>query len=217
MCLTSRGAYPNQGWTLQQAAEFMKENGAVIAFDSGAGGDVTEVIDGVLTNIPENIVGGLHVQRALPQFLLIHAGETMTEPTEAYYEYIATGNNRAIRIGPGATYSRIASNSDFFVNTKAKGGATPADRVTLDSATATLVQGLAGDVWVAVYDNNGKAVVGWTAKTHKGLAQLTEKLVPAVVETPTEPTLPASWEVIQVAKDEAGNVVATYKGTLAKQ
>jgi len=72
MVLTTRGAYPNQGLTLYQVADIMVQHGAVIAFDSGGGGDVTEVINGILTNVPENPGGA---ERYLPQFVLIYADQ----------------------------------------------------------------------------------------------------------------------------------------------
>jgi hypothetical protein len=51
----------------------MAEYGCFIAFDSGGGGDVTEVINGVLTNVPENPNGA---QRGLPQFLAMYTKES---------------------------------------------------------------------------------------------------------------------------------------------
>lgn len=188
--LSSKGVYPNQGLTLKQAALIMQTYGAVTAFDSGGGGDVTVVKNGVSLITPENInpANGQHFERPLPQAMLIYAreeGEPMPE-TFDYYEYTpkksssSDAGNRAIRTAVGVTSPRIASHSDFLFNTKAKGKATAADRVILDSVTAPPLQGDAGDIWVTVYDNNGFAVVGWTALKHKGVIQITETFVPSV-------------------------------------
>lgn len=188
------------GVTLKEAALLMLEFGAVKAFDAGGGGDSDRVINGVVTNIPaDRTPEGQPAERRVPQFLLAYpqGANPMPTPTDTdHYEYTATGN-RAIRTGPGATYPRIAnSGTDSFFNigTIAKGGADVSDRVVLDGATAILVQGLVGDIWVKVYDNNGHAVDGWTAKIHKGQPQLTEVFVPAITppETTPLPDLPVS-------------------------
>lgn len=170
------------GVTLKEAALLMVEYGCVTAFDTGGGGDTCEVMNGKLMNVPEDVSNGVHVQRNVPEFLVLYAQEN--ETMADYYEYTATGN-RAIRTGAAVTFPRIPSNSDLLNGTKAKGGATPADRVTLASDLFYNGQkvGMAGDVWVKVYDNNGKPVDGWTALKHMGELQLTERLI-AVVEPP---------------------------------
>jgi GH25 family lysozyme M1 (1,4-beta-N-acetylmuramidase) len=207
MCLTSEGVYSNQGLTLKQAAETMKQYGAVTAFDSGGGGDAVVVLDGVPLTVPENInpATGQHFERPLPQVLLVYAKEA-DMPTEDYYEYTATGN-RAIRTGPGATYPRIASNSDFLFSTIARGGAAASDTVILTDITAPKVLGKAGDVWVKLYENNGKPVDGWTAKIHQGLPQVTAKFVD--VTTP-----PAETKTITMIVDLDGYKVKTFTGDL---
>ena len=198
MVLQSTGAYPNQGLTLKQGADIMQQYGAVTAFDSGGGGDVTCVFDGQSLIVPENPGGA---ERALPNVFLINAkktGEPM--PTEDYYKYTpkktdaSDSGSRAIRTGPGATYPRIengGANSYLNYGNFSLGGATPADRVLLDETTAPPVQGYAGDVWVKVYDNDGIAVTGWVALKHKGILVLTEELV---IVTP-EPEPPTAGDV----------------------
>lgn len=173
------------GVTLKEAALLMVEYGCNTAFDTGGGGDTCEIMNGQLMNVPEDISNGQHVERNVPEFLVLYAQEN--ENMANYFEYKATGN-RAIRTGPGVSFPRIASNSDFLLNTVAKGGAEPADRHVLpaDLYSGATKIGAAGDVWGKVYDNAGKSVDGWTAKTHLGVAQVTEKLVtvtpPPVVE-----------------------------------
>jgi hypothetical protein len=99
LCLTSEGAYPNQGLTLRQAAGIMKQYGAVTAFDSGGGGDAVAVLRGLPLTVPENIdpASGLHFERPLPQVLLIYAKEsTMTNGTAKE----TAGNTSTVRETP---------------------------------------------------------------------------------------------------------------------
>lgn len=174
--LTVDGRGASQGMTKRECADLLQSYGAAYAVNLDGGGSTTKVqkINGVQTivNQPSDASGERYVAN--------HWGIKFTGvepmPTTDYYEYTALGN-RAIRTGPGATYGRIASGSDFLVNTKAKGGATAADRVTLTAETAPAVQGQAGDVWVRVYDNNGKVVEGWTALIHRGVEQITQRLI----------------------------------------
>lgn len=97
MVLQSRGVYPNQGLTLKQAAEIMKQYGAVTAFDSGGGGDVSCNFDGESLILTENINNGQHFERPLPQVFLIYAGgTTMTYGTARE----KLGNTSKIRSTP---------------------------------------------------------------------------------------------------------------------
>ena len=74
-----------------------------------------------------------------------------------------------------------------MVNGKiAKGGALPEDRHVLTAADIGVRGGMVNDVWVKLYDNNGVPVNGWTAKTHMGVAQVTERFVPGTPQP--EPT-----------------------------
>jgi len=75
MVMQSEGVYPNQGLRLKEAAEIMKQYGAVAAFDSGGGGDVSCIMDGESLIVPENIYNGVHFHRPLPQVFLIYAKE----------------------------------------------------------------------------------------------------------------------------------------------
>lgn len=72
MVMQSRGVYPNQGLTLKQCAEIMKQYGAVTAFDSGGGGDVTCIFEGESLIVPENPNGA---ERYLPNVFLVYAQE----------------------------------------------------------------------------------------------------------------------------------------------
>lgn len=106
LILQSEGAYPNQGLTLKQAAEIMLQYGAVVAFDSGGGGDVTCILDGQSLITPENInpATGAHFERPLPQALLIYTkGLTMPNGTAKNI----SGSASAVRVKP----SRYAADS----------------------------------------------------------------------------------------------------------
>ncbi len=78
MVMQSRGVYPNQGLTLKQCAEIMKQYGAVTAFDSGGGGDVTCIFEGESLIVPENPNGA---ERYLPNVFLVYAQESTMNGT----------------------------------------------------------------------------------------------------------------------------------------
>ncbi len=110
MVMQSRGVYPNQGLTLKQAAEIMKQYGAVTAFDSGGGGDVTCILDGESLIVPENVINGVHFERALPNVFLIYAKESTMNGTARE----ARGTNSTVRDKPsryGVGLYPIPSNS----------------------------------------------------------------------------------------------------------
>jgi hypothetical protein len=71
MVMTCNGAYPNQGLTLKQASVLMLQYGAVTAFDGGGGGDTTRVVNGVVTNNPQD-----GAERRVPEFVMAYAQET---------------------------------------------------------------------------------------------------------------------------------------------
>jgi hypothetical protein len=205
LCLTSAGRYPNQGLTLKQAAVLMKQYGAVIAFDSGGGGDVTEVIDGQLTNIPENIdASGNHLQRALPQFLLTYTkngGSSMNGKAKE-----ALGNVSTVRLAP-SRYGTDAGRRIAAYSTIEFMEIVPVSM--MGSADAI------GDKWLKLPDGTYVNYVLAGKTYYTILSQPTTDPEP---ETPPEGgTLPATFEHTLVAKDSAGNTLATYKGTLSKQ
>jgi hypothetical protein len=134
-------------------------------------------------------------------------------PPANYYDYIATTGNRAIRVSYGATSPRISAYSDFWLNTHALGGALPEDRHTLTASEAVALQGLAGDVWVKLYANDGHTIVGWTAKTHKGAVQITEKLV-EVMPVPVELSIFVTETVTDVLEiKQADGTLKKYSST----
>jgi len=191
------------GVTLKEAALIMLEFGAVKAFDQGGGGDSVDYYDGGVRNIPEDISNGVHVERFIPQHLLIYAQQESTMAD--YIEYTATGN-RAIRTSYGVTKPRIAQFSDLLVNKKANGE--PLMRLTLTASDIPTTGGMVGDVWVHVYTNDGIAVNGWTALKHNGDTQLTERLVTA----PTTPPPTSKPDLnITIAADGYQSVQVTLK------
>jgi hypothetical protein len=180
LVLCSEGAYPNQGLTLYQATQLLQQNGAVVAFDGGSGGDMTCVLDGQSLLTPENPGGA---ERYLPAVFCISAkdGTTMSE-TFDYFAYTSSEPKHAIRVGPDVTQAYIANpNPIWFGGTPAKGKATAADVFTLpqDLIYNGAVVGLKGDIWRKVYDNNGHAVDGWVADIHMGKSTLSKVFIPA--------------------------------------
>jgi hypothetical protein len=103
MHFVSEGAYPNQGLRLSECAEIMKQYGATIAADAGGGGDTTLVIEGELQNIPEDIDGGVHVERRIPQVLLAYVGtqegNTMNGTAKEVLNNTTTVRNEPSRYG----------------------------------------------------------------------------------------------------------------------
>ena len=211
MVLESEGVYPNQGMKHYQTAELLVEYGAETAFFSSGGGDASCNLDGVSLIVPENINPdtGQHFERALPNVFLIYAEGETPMPTEDYYKYTPKKNPsdpndagaRAIRVSWGVRSSRIQSNSDFLYNTIAKGGALPENRKTLTAEDVVQVGGMVNDVWVQVYDNNGKPVNGWTAKTHMGITQISEELIDVTPEPEPPPT---TSKQVKITVEEPG-------------
>lgn len=184
MILSSTGVYPNQGLTLKQGAVIMSQYGAIDAFDSGGGGDVTAVMEDVSLIVPENIdpATGQHFARALPQVFLIYAEEN-TMPS--YLEIVGNdGANHRVR----STYSvrgevvnypntnppipaNITNTDKAKGYTEEEGGkyVYPADVPDAGISGGYLAR--AGDIWRKVYEVDGIAVSGWTAEIHLRVRQ----------------------------------------------
>jgi hypothetical protein len=121
MILQSEGAVYNLGLKLKEAAQLMKEYGAVIAFDSGGGGDVTTLLDGVSLTTPENPQGA---ERYLPQALLVYKkdstmangiakeklGKTLTIRTSPQ---AISGNDTGRRIAAYAQFDFVSIHDDI--------------------------------------------------------------------------------------------------------
>jgi len=228
MVLTSEGVYPNQGLTLLQDAEIMKEYNCFIAFDSGGGGDVTRVVNGQLTNKPEDISGGVNVQRHLPQFLSITIKESGGgDPIMGDIKLINnSGETRKVRRDPPSGKAHVYGSEFAYIynNYYAIANADDAYTYTQDifNSNGDMVA-RAGDIWDKVReiyndkgvlmplpldsptDANGK--YGWTARIHKGQPQLdVETIAPPPSGGVEYPDVINGTEEMLVN----GEVVATY-------
>ncbi len=162
LVLTSEGKYPNQGLTLLQCAEIMKQYGAFVAFDSGGGGDTTVVVEGIRLNTPEDIVNGENVERRLPQVLLAftETGEEMA----TRYEAVAVGDGTRLRSDHNTAAAVVLS---YPTGTKFHGDTLFVATQELRNSSGVVYQKV-GDKWLQVKDVNGNAQAGWVAIIHMG-------------------------------------------------
>jgi len=206
LILKSEGVYPNQGMTLLQGATILFEHGAVVAFDSGGGGDVTCDLDGKSLIVPENIdpTTNLHFERFLPSALLIYAKDvTMTR-----YTATAIGDNTKLRPNHN-TLSDFNPVQAFPAKTKFYG-----DFVWIADATNKDASQSIGDIWLQVTSGSSSAtIVGWVAIIHQGKPICT--LVDSGVTPPPTTGTVSSVEMTLTAgsvlrvKDEFGNILYT--------
>lgn len=203
--MVSEGLYPNQGLTLKQAAEIMIQYKAITAFDSGGGGDSALVVNGQVLNQPEDInIDGKHVERYLPQILLIYPqeGDNMYS-----FEAIAIGDNTKLRPNHN-TLTDLSPAQVYFAGTKFQGDVLWT--ATIDNKDTSQY---VGDKWLEVKAINGNALTipRWVAVIHRGVPICTLK------ENSTSTSLPVQFEHVLIAKDVNGAIIGTWKGTLTKQ
>lgn len=148
--IVSEGVYPNQGLKLHEVAELALEYGAVVAFDSGGGGDSTMYMDGKVLNVPENIDNnGQNVERRLPQVKLIFAQKNGDPMPTIGTAKEALGNVAVIRETPsryGKEITRIPAYST----------------VEFVEKVPVVPQGTAdkdGEMWLKLAD--GQSYVNW--------------------------------------------------------
>ena len=193
LILQSTGTYPNQGLTLRQAAEIMVQYGAVTAFDSGGGGDVTCILDGQSLIVPENIntATGAHFERPLPQTLLIYTrGLTMPNGTAKNI----SGSASAVRVKP----SRYAADSG---KPRPVNGAV-IEFVKIADAVVTGPLDLATDKWLQLPDGN------FVNHILNGVPFYTVLTQP----TPDPVTPPVTVKPVSVTYElAAGSVITTVK------
>jgi hypothetical protein len=202
MMFVSEGIYPNQGLRLLEAALIMKENGAVVSFDSGGGGDTTLVVEDNVINTPEDIDGGINVERRIPQALLAYTqtGETMGDYVKLSPN--VAGEWRSVRdatnypstphiYGATTTSQRILAGNfaealpnDFYVYQS-------------DVYVSGVLRAKAGDKWWKIYKANGLPMTGWVAEKHLGVVYLK---VESVVQDPL-PDVPVLKHTIEVWSD----------------
>jgi hypothetical protein len=174
-----------------------------VAFDSGGGGDTTLFVDGEVLNTPEDIDGGIHVERYLPQVLLAftQTGDNMGDyvklksnvatewrsvrdatnyPTTPHI-YGATDTTKRIQVGGFAE----ALIGDFYV-------------YQTDVLVSGVTRAKAGDKWWKIYKANGVPMTGWVAEKHLGITYLT---VEEVIQTPPPTDEPVLKHTIEVYSD----------------
>lgn len=162
--MVSEGKYPNQGLTLRQAAEVMKQYGAVVAFDSGGGGDSTLYMNGTVLNKTEDISNDINAERAIPQILLIYPQENNMANGTAKE---ALGKTPSVRnkadIGGAKVYSFLPNQTIEFVE------------IVNGSVIAT-------DKWLKLPDGN---FVNYIVGGVTYFTVLTQPSVPPVPSTPS--------------------------------
>lgn len=113
MAMLSEGVYPNQGLTLKQCAEIMKQYGCVKCADFGGGGDAGGILDGEDLIKPENIVNGQNVYRRLPMTFLIYAKD---ETMKRYQVVWDNGVSKRLRPTTSAASTGTAVPKDAIVD-----------------------------------------------------------------------------------------------------
>jgi GH25 family lysozyme M1 (1,4-beta-N-acetylmuramidase) len=192
MLMQTEGVYPNQGLTLNQCAELMRDQGAVTVFDSGGGGDVTCIMNDQSLIVPENIGQS---ERFLPNVLLIYAKESNMSYR---YTAIALGDGTRLRtdhtvnVGYTASYKKLTIFDGDLVWTA------PADGLNVK----------AGDQWLEVKNIDGVIATGWVAIKHLGLticSLIDHQPAPTGRATKMTMTLPTG-AVIKI-EDDKGDII----------
>lgn len=73
--MTVDGDWPDKGMLLYECAQVGIEFDCLTAFDQGGGGDTVEVLHGIVVNVPDDDIGGIHYERKVPQTILVYAKE----------------------------------------------------------------------------------------------------------------------------------------------
>lgn len=168
--LISEGVFPNQGLLLREGAEIMLENGAIIAGDTGGGGDVTLVENGQVINLTENIYNGVHFERPIPQVLLLHTQGDSEMTYGTAQEKL--GNTSTVRTSP----SRYGRDTGLRIQ--------PHDIIEFVEVVPAVVSGTAdnaNDKWFKLPTGN------YVNYILSGLAMytiLTEPSIPPVTQNP---------------------------------
>jgi hypothetical protein len=205
------------GATLLQAAQVLKEFGAVIAFDRGGGGDAVDVMDGVVQNVPcdTGTNGQPGVERAVPQAILVYAQK---ESTMAFrYEATANGDGTRVRVD-----HNTASN---YLNTYNRGTRFEGDELFVapsDLSNASGVYQKKGDKWLKIAKVNGQAPVSssgapisqpvWVAVLHMGSQQICTLVDNGATEPPVDPP-PSGVETLHVVATQG---TQRWEGDLPK-
>ncbi len=189
MVMQSEGVYPNHGLTLKQAAEIMKQYGAVTAFDSGGGGDVTCILNGQSLIVIENIFNGQHIERALPATLLIYEKDI---PMTTRYEATAKGDNTKLRPNHN-TVTDFNPIQSFIAGTKFYG-----DVLWVADATNKDSSQYVGDKWLQTDPAH------WVAIIHRGV-----EICTLIDHGEAPPPTPADWIETTTQELAPGSIVTT--------
>lgn len=156
--ITIDGDFPDKGALLWESAEIAREFGAVTAFDQGGGGDSVDVMDGVVVNVPDDDINGVHYERKVPQTILVR---NTTMPITNYESFALTANTR---LRPGHDTNN-AYDSLWPVGTKFQG-----DELFIAPMALGTYQ-YVGDKWLKVTRINDIVLptFKWVAIIDKGL------------------------------------------------
>jgi GH25 family lysozyme M1 (1,4-beta-N-acetylmuramidase) len=194
LCVVDGRSIESAGVTVKELAEIMLSFGARHALEMDGGGSSALWVRDRVVNVPSD-----GAERPVINHVLIYEE---SQPMADYFEYTTT-TSRRVRSGAGVQFPYALP--DF--TSKAKGGATAADRYTLpaDVYSGTSVIGRKGDVWAKLYEVNGVNREGWTALVHLGVNQgIAERLV--TVTPPPPPAVTVKDVIIKLAP---GSTVTT--------
>lgn len=191
LLMASQGVFVNQGLTLKQAAQVLKDNGAVRGGDGGGGGDVACVFEGQSLIVPENIVAGANVERYLPAVFLVFRSASMANKT---YKVVW---------GPGVNKRKGPSTSSDVT-----GVTLPFDsrvEVIQDNISDTTFPADPTKVWVQFADGSYGASLYGAGSVR--MVDVTPVVVPPVS---TLPDVPFTFEI----GDDVKYIKQTFSGVL---
>lgn len=194
LCVVDGRSQASQGVTLKELAQILIEAGASWALELDGGGSSALWVNDRIVNIPSD-----GAERAVINHLLIWTEETTMQNGTARE---ALGNTSTIRQTP----SRYGTDTGRRVS--------PNQTIEFVEVVPAQVQGSAdnpNDQWFELPDGS---FVNYILSGRSYYTILTQ---PENPEPEPEPGLPAAWDVVQTAKDDQGNVIAIYRGTLTRQ
>lgn len=202
VCVVDGRSGISSGVTLKELAYIMLKAGAWYAIELDGGDSSAFIHNGTRVSKNGDAVNGVRVERKTVNHFCIWTGENpMTNGTAK-----STTHNLSMR----PLHQAINSSTILSIP---QGTTVPVTETWTAPETTTFNN--KDDFWAQV-TYGGKT--GWVGLVHLGVRYGTyTPPAPEPEPEPEPPGLPASWDVTQIAKDAAGNVIATYKGTLAKQ
>lgn len=191
--VTIDGDYPDKGATLLESAMIAQEFGAVVAFDGGGGGDSVEVLEGSVVNVPDDDIGGIHYERKVPQSILVFAQESNMANGIAKENKGKTPSVRNMPDISGRKEYELQPWQEFQYVKSVPGSKEPADQ------------------WLELPDGNYvNYIVG-------GITYMQIVKEPITDPAPGDPVIPDKFDATDTWRDDQGNVIATFKGTMIRQ